>query len=182
MAVLGPTTQVSTGPTLTVAGRSAYQLEISPRSADSLIGVASVAIDANTGLPLRVAITARGAQSPALVVEFTSVAIGAQSPAQFTFTPPPGAKVTTKDLRAAGGNAGSSGAAPVVGSGWTSVVIIPSGALPPGIQNLIAKQATPVSGGMLLHTPLVNALFANDGRILVGAVTPNVLESVANAH
>jgi outer membrane lipoprotein-sorting protein len=182
MATLGPTTEVSTGPSLTVAGRSAYQLEIVPRTADSLIGLASVAIDAKTGLPLRVAITARGTSSPALVIGFTSVSIGTQSPAQFTFTPPPGAKVTTKDLRGAASQAGSAGSGSVVGSGWTSVVVIPSGALPPGIEGLLAKQATPVSGGMLVHTALLNALIANDGRIFVGVVTPTVLESAANAH
>jgi outer membrane lipoprotein-sorting protein len=47
----------------------------------------------------------------------------------------------------------------------------------------LLKTATPVHGawgsGKLLHTSLVSVLMTNDGHVLVGAVTPAVLESAA---
>ena len=47
----------------------------------------------------------------------------------------------------------------------------------------LLKTATPVHGawgsGKLLHTSLVSVLMTSDGHVLVGAVTPAVLESAA---
>ena len=47
----------------------------------------------------------------------------------------------------------------------------------------LLKTATPVHGawgsGKLLHTSLVSVLMTSDGHVLIGAVTPAVLESAA---
>ena len=50
------------------------------------------------------------------------------------------------------------------------------------LRTLIAA-ATPVHGawgsGQLLHTSLVSVLITNNGHVLIGAVTPAVLENAA---
>lgn len=61
-----------------------------------------------------------------------------------------------------------------------------AGQAPPGggesamaLAGVLAKWATPVRGdwgsGRLLRTPLVSMLITNDGRVLIGSVTPSVL-------
>ncbi len=69
----------------------------------------------------------------------------------------------------------------VVGTGWTSVVVVPAsvGAADELAAALPAGVARPVSGGQVVTTALLSVLVADDGRVLVGAVTPQVLESAA---
>jgi outer membrane lipoprotein-sorting protein len=184
LAAIDPSTRVSVGAPVQVAGRSAYQLDIAPRTPKSLIGLATIAVDSRTGVPLRVTITARGARSPALTVGFTSVKFQKPSASTFAFTPPPGAKITARDLRGVAGSSKSTtpSALPIVGKGWTSVLVLPSVSLPPTLASILAKQATPIAGGTLVHTTLLNVMVADDGRILIGAVTPDVLQAAALAH
>jgi hypothetical protein len=59
-----------------------------------------IAVDAATSLPLRVQVFARGAASPAYSVGFTALSFARPDPSNFTFTPPPGAKVRTVRLSA----------------------------------------------------------------------------------
>jgi hypothetical protein len=51
------------------------------------------------------------------------------------------------------------------------------------VAGALLKSATPVHGawgsGKLLHTSLVSVLMTSNGHVLVGAVTPAVLESAA---
>ena len=83
----------------------------------------------------------------------------------------------------------------VVGSGWTTVAVLRGAAGPPEAagpagestnQQLAAllQAAEPVSGsygsGRLLRTALVSALLLDDGRVLIGAVTPEVLDAAAS--
>jgi outer membrane lipoprotein-sorting protein len=95
LANLGPSTSVTVGPNATVAGRPAYQLVIAPKTSGSLIGQVVIAIDASSHLPLRVQVFARGSSSPAFQVGYTALSFGAPAASNFTFTPPPGAKVKT---------------------------------------------------------------------------------------
>jgi len=95
LAAVGPTTVVSLQQNVTVAGQGAYQLAIAPKDSRSLIGQIRIAVDAGRYLPLRVQVFARGATSPALQVGFTTVSFGRPAASNFTFTPPPGAKVKT---------------------------------------------------------------------------------------
>jgi outer membrane lipoprotein-sorting protein len=92
---LSPTSRVTVGPNATVAGRSAYQLVIAPKTSGSLIGQIVIAIDAASHLPLRVQVFARGASSPAFQLGYTALSFGAPAASNFTFTPPSGAKVKT---------------------------------------------------------------------------------------
>jgi outer membrane lipoprotein-sorting protein len=93
---VGPSTAVSVDPAVTVAGQAAYELVLTPKSSSSLIGKVTLALDgAHSDVPLRVQVFARGAAAPAFQVGYTSVAFVQPAAANFNFTPPPGAKVTT---------------------------------------------------------------------------------------
>jgi outer membrane lipoprotein-sorting protein len=96
LAAAGPTTRVSAERNVTVAGQAAYQLVLEPRDSRSLIGRVTIALDGqHPAVPLRVQVFARGATSPAFQVGYTSVSFVQPAPANFTFTPPPRARVRT---------------------------------------------------------------------------------------
>jgi outer membrane lipoprotein-sorting protein len=100
LAMLGPTTTVSVQSNVMIAGQAAYQLVLAPKNPGSLIGRVSIAVDAGRYLPLRVQVFARGAASPAYQIGFTSISFARPAASNFTFTPPPGAKVKTERLPA----------------------------------------------------------------------------------
>ena len=93
LAAIDPTTAVVVDRTARVAGRAAYQLQLSPKDSRSLIGSVQIAIDAATSVPLRLQIFAVGASSPAFQVGFTSVSFNVPSSSIFEFVPPAGANV-----------------------------------------------------------------------------------------
>ena len=219
LKAVGPSTRVSVQRNVTVAGRPAYQLVLSPKAGGSLIGRIAIAIDATKNVPLRVQVFAKGAASPAFQVGYTSISFVKPAAANFSFTTPPGAKVkvvsppsgTSGPMPAKGKQA--SGEPQVIGKDWLSVAVLPASALagvngtgdassvagqaaqsaagsPSGgggedaaVAAALLKTATPVHGawgsGKLLHTSLVSVLMTSDGHVLVGAVTPAVLESAA---
>ena len=129
LQAIDPSTRVATDPTAVVAGRSAYQLDLTPRDPRSLVGSVRIAIDGKTHIPTRVQVFARGATSPAFQIGFTSFSTATPPSSTFAFQPPPGA--TVKQAGSSPGHHPSAthqpsqnGAAPqVVGKGWTSVVV-----------------------------------------------------------
>ncbi len=132
LRAITPSTKVSTDGTATVAGRRAYELVLEPRQAGSLVGSVRLAVDGTTHVPLRVQVFARGAKDPAFSVGFTSFEPKAPADSVFAFTPPPGAKVTTKDLAQKrkpdtatreGGERAAAEKPVVSGTGWASVVV-----------------------------------------------------------
>jgi outer membrane lipoprotein-sorting protein len=133
LAAVGPSTTVSVDPAATVAGQAAYELVLAPKSSSSLIGKVTIALDGqHTDVPLRVQVFARGAATPAFQVGYTQIDFVKPAAANFNFTPPPGAKVTTT------GSSGSSaapkansqqGAPTVLGKDWLSVAVLPADAL-----------------------------------------------------
>lgn len=298
LAAVGPTTKVTVAGSTTVAGRSAYQLVIAPRTSQSLVSQIVVAVDSKTYLPLQLQVFARGTSSPAFQVGFTSLTFGKPAASNFTFTPPAGAHVKTEKLPAVmpgimgplsmggipaplpgpftgqrflpnsvvreqlrwkgtlrtvrlwakparvvlrpavkagppkrefavqvapGGNAAYASvsgqvimpASPfgvqVLGRGWLAVAVIQAGdalptlspspakrpirgslsyplVAPPGsapagqifaLLRILLNSAAPVHGtwgsGRLLRTSLFSVLFTNHGKVLIGAVTPDVL-------
>jgi hypothetical protein len=102
LAAVGQTTIVGLQPNVMVAGQAAYQLSLAPKDSRSLIGQVRIAIDARYSQPLRVQVFARGASSPALEVGYTSLSFARPTGSNFPFTPPPGAKVKTITVPAAG--------------------------------------------------------------------------------
>jgi hypothetical protein len=115
LAAVGPTTTVSVQRNITIAGQAAYQLALAPKDSRSLIGQVRIAIDAGKYLPLRVQVFARGAATPAFEIGFTALSFGRPAAANFTFTPPPGAKVKTVKVPARFGRPGPGGPGP---AGW----------------------------------------------------------------
>jgi hypothetical protein len=204
LAAVGKTTVVSVDRNVLVAGQAAYELVLAPKDSRSLIGQVQIAIDGRNGVPLRLQVFARGASSPAFGVGYTFIRFAAPAAADVSFTPPPSAKVTKEDLTAghpAGPGRGPADAS-VFGSGWLTVLDLPSSGLtspagpdggPVSIGNAagdsaavlaaLLKSASPVSGtwgsGRLLRTSLISALITSNGRLFVGAVQPSVLYAAA---
>jgi outer membrane lipoprotein-sorting protein len=188
---LSPTTQVTVASPMYVAGRPAYQLLLAPApgtkdAAASTIGQIAIAVDAATGMPLRVAVLAKGQSAPALEIGFTSVSFS--TPSAREFRPLSGSTVRTQTLRGSGPvgllGAGLRSLDPpgLVGSGWGAVVRLDGARLNRTLWRLL-DGSTPVSGafgsGFLVQTPLLNALFLPNGTLLAGFVTPSALEAVA---
>jgi outer membrane lipoprotein-sorting protein len=221
LKAVGPSTRVSVQRTVTVAGQPAYQLALSPKSSGSLVGRVNIAIDASNNIPLRVQVFARGASSPAFQVGYTAISFVRPAAANFSFTPPAGAKVHTVTLPSPAERQQKHSAArqaasqvQVIGKDWLSVAVFPASvlsqvtggsmagaagqvaqsAVPGGqagdgsgesaaIVRTLLGAATPVHGawgsGQLLHTSLLSMLITDDGHVLIGAVTPAVLENAA---
>lgn len=132
---VGKTTAVSVQSNVDVAGEAAYQLVLAPKDARSTIGSVRIAIDGKTGVPLRLQVFAKGGTTPAFQVGYTSISYTAPNPANFTFTPPRGATVTTPGANNAHGtkspSSGMAGAG-TYGSNWLTVAELPSSTLLPG--------------------------------------------------
>jgi hypothetical protein len=90
---LAPYADVSVDTTSTVAGRPAYTLVLTPTSTLTLVGRIAVAVDAETRLPLRLQVFARGGDRAAAEAGFRDVSFDAIDPSMFAFAPPPGTTV-----------------------------------------------------------------------------------------
>ena len=202
LAAIDPSTSVTVDGTSRVAGRPVYELVLSPRATASLVGQVRLAIDSETSVPLRVQVFARGDSTPAFETAFTSVSFDRPADSVFAFSPPPGARVSESTLpvgpkarSGSGTTSVSSGPRPtVIGTGWTAVVEIPDAAgLTSGSGSragngaattaALMRATTTVTGsfgsGQLLQTSLMSVLLLSDGRMFVGAVTPDLLTQVA---
>ncbi|MCF2532515.1 LolA family protein [Yinghuangia soli] len=138
LAAVGPSTSVTVAGTGKVAGRPVYELRIAPGQPGSLIGGATVSVDSETGVPLRVVVdTAKGGK-PAVDVGFTEVSFKAPDRSTFDFKPPSGAKVVENNDRKGDDakdigkpdfgklTAALDGKLPRIhGTGWNTVVEIP---------------------------------------------------------
>jgi hypothetical protein len=186
-----PTDHVTGLPARRIAGIDTAGLRLRPTDPDTRIGQVDIWADPNTGLPLRVEVTQRGATTPVLQTAFSDVSFG--TPAATALAPPTGggsgftvAKVP--DLLGALGNAGRFARlpdelagyprAPQVpglpqiaryGTGLTSFVVL---ALPPDIADSAltnAKQAgavaIPVQSGEaeMIQVPLLTVAVQNRG-------------------
>jgi outer membrane lipoprotein-sorting protein len=209
LAAIDPSTRVTVGRSASIAGRDAYELVLNPRDTTSLVDQVRIAIDAKEHVPLRFEVFAVGADEPAFKLAFTQVDFNRPNDSQFTFNPPPGAKVTEGEGTGRPEQKPWSGSdkattPTTVGTGWTTVVVARTPAELPGAQRPDNAPAQPggagptsplaaadllgglfpkVSGdwgsGRLLTTKLVNVLLTDDGRVLAGAVTPQRLYEVA---
>ena len=156
-----------------------------------------MAVDAQTGAVLRVQVTAVNATSPAVDIGSTAFDPSAPPADVFALGTQPGA--TVEQMEPMGDNpadesykTGYEGAEPdvsVVGDGWTSVVVLPADAVTPPagagepgddpLAMLPPDLLSPVEGGSVLSTALLSVMLADDGRVLVGAVTPEVLAAAS---
>ena len=113
---LAPTARLSVGGQTTVAGRRVYTLVLTPASPITAFGSVRVAIDGHRWVPLRVQVFAKGDTTAVLSAGFKTVSFGKSSASLFTFTPPSGATVVHKTVKAPAG-LGAAGAEKVRGSG-----------------------------------------------------------------
>ena len=203
LAAVGPTTTVSVASNVTVAGQAAYGLVLAPKDTRSLVGQVQIDIDGSNGVPLRLQVFARSASSPAFQVGYTAIQFVTPAPADLSFTPPPGSTVTQVNMAGGSGATGNANSGvSTIGSGWLTVLKLPSSALTPGtpapspgssagpagdsaaVLNALLASATPVHGtwgtGRLLRTSLVSVLMTDQGSTFVGAVEPSVLYAAAS--
>ena len=137
-----------------MAGRPCYDLVLTPRSTQTLIGRVAVAIDAESRLPLRLQVFPRGADAPAIEGGFTSVSLDPVDPSMFTFTPPPGA--TVKEATGTGATAaGWTGGSPlsdlrVFGEGFDLRVAFRLDASPPKEIAALLPYAGPLASAVLV--------------------------------
>ncbi len=211
LAAITPSTEVTTSGTATVAGRSAYELVLKPKDARSLVDQVRVAIDGVKHVPLRVQVFAKSVTDPVFEVAFNAVDFARPDAAQFTFKPPPGTTVTdsavpTHQPPAAGSKTNaippqpsSAGMPKVIGTGWTSVVVVtipapsattggrtgttgaPGATADQSMAQLmkfvghLPKKSGSWGSGHLMAGTAFSVLLTGDGRLVIGAVTPGAL-------
>ncbi|WP_433825018.1 LolA family protein [Actinoplanes sp. CA-015351] len=198
LAAIDDSTAVATTGAAEVAGRDAYELVLSPRDTNSLIGQVRLAIDAVEHVPLRVDVYAKSASKPAVRVAFEQVSFEVPDAQQFAFNPPPNASIeevtppTEKELaekpdavkpEAFQHDAGKPGTESddfkVIGEGWTTIISakLPedalAGAESPAKPAPSASSSSPLGDlqveGILETLPKVSGDWGS-GRLLSGSL------------
>jgi outer membrane lipoprotein-sorting protein len=195
LKAIDPSTRVRVDLTSRVAGRAAYQIDLLPRDARSLVTSVRIAIDASTSVPLRVQVFGSGGV-PALEVGFTDISYSAPSPSVFRFVPPSGATVnpghsssrsgsanhaeTATTTPTMGSPAGSDTGPVQLGKGWTTVVKYPAGLSSDALHSdLMQQMSIAVPQGQLIKTALLSILVTDNGDVYVGSVSGADLQRVA---
>ncbi len=195
LKAITPSTTVTTSGTANVAGRSAYELVLTPKDPASLVASVRLAIDSDKHVPLRVQVFAKGSSEAAFEVAFTSVDFARPDAAQFAFNPPAGTKVTERTLPSHQDKKPGTGSADkptIVGTGWGTVAVatMPKQAAGAGTNDgqvkamldLLPKVSGAWGQGHLLEGKLFSAVLTDDGRVAVGAVTPQTLYAALAAR
>jgi outer membrane lipoprotein-sorting protein len=76
-----------------VAGQAAYTVSVSPKHDGGLLGKAQLAWDAVRGVPLRIAVYAKGNNQPVLELKATNITYGAVPASDFNVAPAAGSKI-----------------------------------------------------------------------------------------
>lgn len=190
VSMIGDSSNLSVGTDHSVAGRTAYELILTPNVDGSLVERAKLSIDSETGMPLKVEVFSASQVDAAMSVGFESISFGAIDQSLFDFTPPAGTEVSSLD--SSDYEAGDKDSADyaektepeILGENWLSVVHL--AAMPTEIpadlmsNELFGDMFTEVQGGRVLTSALVNVLITDSGDVYMGAVTINYLLSVAN--
>ncbi|GAB2565665.1 hypothetical protein Aab01nite_47200 [Paractinoplanes abujensis] len=203
LAAIDDTTAVTTTGAAKVADRDAYELVLSPKAQQSLIGQVRLAVDAEKHIPLRVDVYAKNATSPAFRVAFQQISFDTPDAQQFVFNPPPGTKVTEansgqieKDIEKSAQKhtpaeveKAKGEGVKVIGEGWASVVTatLPKtdaadGEKPAQVEGLLGAlpEASGSWGkGRIFAGSLFSVLLTDDGRVFAGAVAPETLYEAA---
>ena len=188
---MGKDTTVTTSGTASVAGRTAYELVLTPKDKTTLVGSVRIAIDSQEHVPLRVQVYSTKLTNPAFEVGFTAVDFAKPDARQFAFTPPAGTTVTESDeLTTPKGDASTNpapvkpsadalatmqGAPTIVGSGWSTVIVAPF-TLPTsqkGTGGSAADSAAQLSG-ILKALPSTSGAWGS-GHVLEGTLFSLVL-------
>jgi outer membrane lipoprotein-sorting protein len=188
---LGDSTDFSVGTDSKVAGRTVYELVLTPRTSGTLVESVSISVDSETGLPLQVSVAASGQEEPALEVGFTSIDFSEPAADLFTFAPDDGVIVEEIPLptEPPSGKEHSGTTHPdlgmkepvVTGTGWDAVVEVSAPAAVAELfeSPLFEEMTTDADGGRVFSTALVTVFFTDDGRVLAGSVALDRLQAVA---
>lgn len=196
----GKYSTITTASDIKIADRGAYQITITPKNNQSLVASATIAIDAQTGLPLAARVMAVGQSTPAFEVAFESITFETPAASNFEFTPPAGTHVVEvaaltkedvlRELAQAPALPTESDAKAkleeLAAQGWGAVAQIPASAVPAQLRllqanNRLYKELTkPVAGGRVFTSALMNIYFADNGDVYAGSVTVARLLEVAS--
>ena len=188
MSQVGDSSEVSVGTDHYHAGRTAYQLIVTPNSEVSLVDSIVVSVDSETGMPLALSVYSTEQAEPAMEVGYESISFADQDESLFSFTPPAGTQIVDlNELEAQKEKVDlemwmdmdemeslEKKPEPVmIGEGWDTVVHMPAGekTLEEMGGQLLQSLMTPVAGGMLLSTPLMNVFMTDSGDVYAGAVS-----------
>jgi outer membrane lipoprotein-sorting protein len=187
---LEPTTTITVGTDARVAGRTVYELILTPKASGTLAESISLAVDSETGLPLQVTVEASGQDEPAFRVGFTSIDLADPAADLFTYTPGNGVTVEEQPFPSAPPasentkHRDDTTGPTTIGTGWETIVTLPAGSAPDGFADnpMLDQLTTQVDGGRLLSTSLLNVFLTDDGRVFAGSVTVDKLQAAANAE
>ena len=192
LSEIDSSTTVSVGTDDTVAGRTAYELVLTPKATQTLVESVSISVDSETGVPLQVTVRANGQEDPAFQVGFTAVDFSTPSADLFDFTPPAGATVEEVALPVMPEMPAdepkpeipAENVPVVTGTGWDAIVEVPAASVPSELSAnpMLSELATAVDGGQLFSTALVNVFLADDGRVFAGSVPVELLQAAADAQ
>ncbi|MGH8881467.1 MAG: LolA family protein, partial [Stackebrandtia sp.] len=192
LAAIEPTTEVVADGVVRVAERDAFRLVLRPKDDASLIAELSFAIDAETGVPLRTSVIAVGHDEPSFDVAFSRVQFGVPDSQNFHFTPPADVTVTEATDELADwwqhGRQSAKNRFDIVGDGWSRVLVTDFDIDKFAAENASESEFDPrrfvtvlpsVSGdwgsGRLFTSALLNVLITDDGKLILGSVTPQRL-------
>lgn len=199
MAQVGDNAEITVGTDHYVAGRTAYQIIVTPNSDVSLIASIVISVDSEFGMPLAVTVNSTVQAEPAMEIGYESISFADQDESLFSFTPPAGTTVTNlneleaqqkdmemfmseEEMAGLEAKAAEQPKTEVIGSGWDMVVHMPasdSGEFDMLSEGLFAELMTAVDGGRVLTTPVMNVLITGSGDVYAGAVTVEHLLAVA---
>ena len=194
-----------------VAGRAVYELILTPKQSDTLVARVVIAMDAETRIPLRVQVFSTQLPDPAYEVGFTSVDFSTPDAELFAFTPPPGATVTehaADDMKAAAatrpwrptrarahrrrdrvepGRRSRRCPTDLAGRRRRACVrgrrLVRQGGLDAAaLLESLPRTSGEWGSGRVLSGTLVSAILTDDGRIAIGAVTPETLAAALAAQ
>jgi outer membrane lipoprotein-sorting protein len=186
LAAIDPTTEVTTTGAAEVAGRDAYELMLSPKDKNSLIGQVRLAVDAVEHIPLRVDVYAKNSTKPSVRVAFEQVSFAVPDAEQFAFNPPPNAKISeagseldkARDSAKADRLPGKPDAADlpkgteapkVIGTGWTSIVTAKLPEIKDVDKGELKGEGGEAISGLLDTLPEVSGSWGS-GRLLSGSL------------
>jgi outer membrane lipoprotein-sorting protein len=199
LALINPSTSVTTDSSAMVAKRPAYELVLRPKDTDSLVAEVRIAIDGTQHVPTRVEVFAKGYDKAVFEIGFDQVSFKRPDDGIFKFTPPPGAKITEGDQDTPGTKPNPPVNRPktaLIGTGWTTVLAarIPADALAPapkgtgndrgqaGLETfltLLPQVHGSFGTGRVLQSRIFSVLLLDDGRVLIGAVSSQRLIAAA---
>lgn len=107
-----------------VGGQPAYAVRISPQKNGGLVGAAELAFDANHGLPLRLAVYAKGDSTPVLELAATEISYEPVPASTFTLELPEGVKKTTIKPPSSSGSGENSGGHPQLNANTTGLAAV----------------------------------------------------------